>query len=96
MTITPLYLEVHKVRQGQIGNIVGVVWPSSSVVVSDQVVKLGIEIKLVLNTNGTVLVITVVSLAVVEAGSSTMKPLELAVIVSLLMVIVSALVAEIT
>jgi hypothetical protein len=51
ITIMPLYPEAHRDRQGQIGSIVGVVWPGSSVVVSDQVVKLGIEIKLVLNTN---------------------------------------------
>jgi hypothetical protein len=62
--ITPLYPEAHKVRQGQIGNIVGVVWPGSSVVVCDQVVKLEIEIRLVLNTNWTVPAITVASPAV--------------------------------
>jgi hypothetical protein len=96
ITITPLYPEAHNARQGQIGNIVGVVWPRSSVIVSDQVVKLGIEIKLVPNTKGTVPVITVVSPAVVGVGSSTTKPPEPAVIIWPSTVIISIMVAEIT
>lgn len=96
ITITPLYPEAHRDRQGHIGNIVGVVWPWSSVVVSDQVVRLGIKIKLVLNTNGTFPVIRVVSPAIVEVGKSTMRPPELAIITWLSTVNVSVLDAGIT
>ncbi len=49
--------------------------------VSDQVVKLGIEIKLVLYTNCASPVISVVSPAVIGVGRSTTSPLELAIMI---------------
>jgi hypothetical protein len=61
MIIIPLYPEAHKVWHGQSGSIVEVVAPMSSVVVFDHVIKPGMEIKLVLNTNDAVPVATVVN-----------------------------------
>lgn len=80
MIRTPLYPEAHKVWQGQIGSIVEAVAPMSSVVVFDHVVKPGMEIKLVINTNDFVPVTSVVSRAVVGVGSAATKPPELTVI----------------
>jgi len=52
----------------------------SSIVVFDHVVKPGMEIKLVINTNDFVPVASVVSRAVVGVGSTATKPPELIVI----------------